>query len=289
MRCNDLVSCHHRVVRRELPTPPTRAGRGDDGFGPHHVAWRLHREHVMLLLGARALLMQAADPLALAGFIEHSNYERDPWGRLWRTSAAVGAAIYGTPEEAEATGRRVRAMHGRVKGRTARRLGLFPPGTAYSADDPELMLWVHATLVDSALVTYETWIGPLTAPEEEQYHEEMKVVAELFGLPSSSIPASIGDLRAYIRAMIDDGRMMVTPEARRIARATVLGPPLPPPLKQAWPVINLMTTGLLPKPIRKGYRLAWTPAHAAAYDLMTTATRRALLPFVPGPLRRAPV
>jgi uncharacterized protein (DUF2236 family) len=276
-------------MRRSLPEPPTSAGRGPGGFTPSHVAWRLHREHLMLLLGSRALLMQAADPLALAGFIEHSNYDRDPWGRLWRTSAAVGAAIYGAPGEAAAVGRRVRAMHRRVRGRTPRRMGLFPPGTPYAADDPELMLWVHATLVDSALVTYATWVGPLTSTEEEHYHEEMKAVAELFGLPRPSIPERIADLRVYIRAMIDDGRMVVTPEARRLARATVLGPPLPPLVRESWAVVNLLTAGSLPAPIRKGYRLTWTPAHAALYELMTNATRRVLLPVVPGPLRRAAV
>lgn len=276
-------------MKRRPPPPPTSAGRGEDGFTPAHVAWRLHREHLMLLLGGRALLMQAADPLALAGFLEHSNYERDPWGRLWRTSEAIGAAIYGTPDQAAVTGRRVRAMHRRVRGRTRRRLGLIPPGTAYSADDPELMLWVHATLVESAVVTYETWIGPLTAAERQRYHEEMLVVAELFGLPRAAIPARFSDVRAYIEAMIVGGRIAVTPEARRIAKATVLGPPLPPPLRQAWPIVNLLTVGSLPRAIRRGYRLTWTPAHAALYELATTTTRRALLPLVPGPVRRAAV
>ena len=83
--------------------------------------------------------------------------------------------------------------------------------------------------------------------------------------------------------------MTVTPEARSVARATVLGPPLPPLVKQAWPIVNFVTAGSLPKPIRTGYRIAWTPAHTALYEVMTTTTRRALLPFVPGLVRRQPL
>jgi uncharacterized protein (DUF2236 family) len=259
------------------------SGVGD--YTPDSVIWRVHREQVLMLGGGCSLLLQATHPLALAGFLEHSNYSEDPWGRLWRTSEAVGTAIYGTREDAERIGRLVRAMHHRVRGVTQKRIGPLPAGTPYEATDPDLLLWVHATLVESTLLTYRTYVRELTRDEQESYWQDMKPVGELFGIPPEAFPETYGDFEAYLRWMLDSDLICVTEEAREIARATVLGPPLPAFLRPAWPAVNFLTAALLPKPIREGYGFRWTLAHEAARTAFTAYVKRAVMPFLPEPAR----
>ena len=261
-------------------------GRGAGGrFGDGSVAWKVHRERVLLLSGGRALLMQAAHPLALSGFLGHSAYDEDEWGRLWRTASSMITAIFGRREDVERVGARVRAMHERVHGELDAPLGRFPAGTAYSARDADLLLWVHATFVESAIVVYEALVQGLTEREKDVYNDEMKAVAELFELPAAEVPETFGDLRDYIGDMIASGVVAVTEPAREVARSTVLGPPLPLVLRPGWPLVNLLTAGLLPEPIRAGYGLRWTPAHAALFETAMTAGRRVVLPLAPGALK----
>ena len=130
------------ITDREAPDP--------GWFGPDSEAWRLDRE-AMLLLGAgpRALLLQLAHPKVAAGVADHSDFQADPWRRLDGTLRSILRIIYGSTATARAEIRRLNALH-----RTIR-------GAGYDARDPDLSLWVHATLVDSTIVANEAWIGPL--------------------------------------------------------------------------------------------------------------------------------
>jgi uncharacterized protein (DUF2236 family) len=262
-------------------------GRGAGGsFGDGSVAWTVHRERVLLLSGGRSLLMQAAHPLALAGFLGHSAYDEEPWGRLWRTAHSMMMAIFGTREQAEAVGERVRAMHTRVNGELTEPLGSFPAGTRYSAEDPELLLWIHANFVHGAIVVYEALVRRMSDRDKDAYHEEMKAVAELFSLPAAAIPATWADLDDYVEDMVASDVVTVTQQAREVARGTVLGPPLPLGLRQGWPLVNFLIAGLLPEPIRRGYGLGWTPAHTALFTATMAAGKRLAIPLVPTPLKR---
>src|SRR5918996_2076259 len=161
-----------------------QGGSGMDGyFSPRGMAWRVTREGILLLGGGRALLMQAADPLAMAGFAQHSTYRDAPWRRLQRTVEAVWTVVYGTSEQAELTAARVRAVHSRVRGVLPHDAGPYPAGTPYAADDPDLLMWVHATLIDTALLMYQTYVGPLSDDDQESYYQETKEMALLFGVP----------------------------------------------------------------------------------------------------------
>ncbi|MEM9714223.1 MAG: oxygenase MpaB family protein, partial [Actinomycetota bacterium] len=137
------------AVRRLLAgtdEPPHRIDeRADDGwFGPGSATWHVHGDLSMLVGGVRALLLQTLHPGAMAGVADHSSYREDPLGRLHRTGAFVGATTFGSTAEAEQAVEVVRTVHRRVVGTT-------PEGVPYSADDPHLLLWVHATEVDSFL------------------------------------------------------------------------------------------------------------------------------------------
>lgn len=260
---------------------------GAGSFTPDSAIWRISREWVLMLGGGRALLLQAAHPLALAGIMEHSDYAAGPWARLERTMHAVWTAVYGTPEDAEAIGRRVRAIHGKVNGRLSKQMGPFPAGTPYDARDPELLMWVHATLVDTALLMYRTYVRPLSADEQESYYQDMKVLARLFGTPEAAIPDTYGDFVAWWRSMLDSDVICVTPEARELA-GTVLRPPLPAVARPAWEVLNFASAGFLPAKLRRGYGFTWTPAHRALLAASAQTVKRTLLPLLPDLARALP-
>jgi uncharacterized protein (DUF2236 family) len=259
----------------------------DGYFDPQGAAWRVSRELALLLGGGRALLLQVAHPLVAAGVAEHSGYRENPWQRLEGTMNAVWAIVFGTRVDADRTARRVRAMHSKVEGRTREQMGPFPAGTPYSALDPDLLLWVHATLVDTALLVHDRWVAPLSGPERAAYYEEMKTAAVLFGTPPETIPPTLREFRTYMEAMLASPAIGVTDTARDIARA-VMSPPLPLAVRPAMQAVNLLTAGMLPPRLRREYGLAWDPARAAVVTLSREWTRRVAMPLLPTRLRTVP-
>lgn len=247
-------------------------------FGPGSVSWRVDRELLVLAGGSCALLMQAAHPSVAAGVVEHSTYATDPFGRLFRTLESSFSVVFGSRSEAERTIQRVNAIHAAVRGTRA-------DGELYSALDPEALLWVHATLVDTALRVHRRFVAPLSAADEQRYHEESARVAVALGVPSGSIPPTIEGLRSWMDARIAGGEINVTPAARQIAR-TVLYPTRMLP-RIAWDAAHLISLATLPASIRRGYGIGWSAARERGVERIAAATR-AVLPLVPGPLRFAP-
>lgn len=247
-------------------------------FGPGSVSWRIDRELLVLAGGSCALLMQAAHPSVAAGVAEHSTYATDPFGRLLRTLTSSFDVVFGTRREAEATIRRVNAIHGAVRGKR-------PDGAAYSALEPEALLWVHATLVDTALRVYDRFVAPISEADAQRYHRESAAVAVRLGVPEALVPATISELRAWMAALIDDRVVRVTPQARDIAR-TVLYPLRFPP-RLAWDAAHLVSMATLPPALRRQYGIGWSPARERGVRRLAAASRR-LLPFVPSVLRHAP-
>jgi uncharacterized protein (DUF2236 family) len=221
----------------------------DEGlFGPSSVAWRLHADATMLIAALRSLLVQALEPRAMAGVDQHSDYQRDPWARLDRTVRFILATTYGdTPTAAAAVGV-VRTIHERVH-------GIDPvTGRSYSASDPDLLLWVHAVEVHSIVTSYRRYGGRLSDGDADRYVVEMARVAELLGLPTSMAPASMAELRAYLRSMA--GQLQVTPAANEALR-TIMVPPMPLPLRPLWIVPITATVAVLPRVARRAYGLPW--------------------------------
>jgi uncharacterized protein (DUF2236 family) len=263
--------------------------RSHDGyFTEDDAIWRIGRELALLLGGGRALLLQVAHPLVAAGVANHSGYRQDPWKRLEGTMNAVWTVVFGTRSEADRAAAKVRAMHARVQGTLGERMGSFPAGTPYSALDPELLLWVHATLVDTALLVHSKWVRPLSEKDEIAYYEDMKTCALLFGTPAVVIPPTLTDFRAYMRERLTSDEITVTATAREIAR-TVLSPPLPLPLRPAMLAVNLVTASLMPARLRREYGLGWDPARAALVTASRESVRRIVMPLTPGRLRTVPI
>jgi uncharacterized protein (DUF2236 family) len=264
------------------------SGSPDAGyFTPDDVAWRVGRELALMLGGGRALLLQVAHPLVAAGVAEHSGFREDPWKRLDGTMKAVWAVVFGSRAQADRAAARVRAIHTKVNGTLGAPMGPFAAGTRYSALDPELLLWVHATLVDSALLVHSQWVGGLSEPDERAYYEEMKICARLFGTPPEVIPPTLGEFRDYMDERLASDEICVTDTAREIARM-VLHPPVPLPLRPAMEVVNVITTSLMPPRLRREYGLAWDPVRAALLRGSREWVRRIAMPLLPGRLRRVP-
>jgi uncharacterized protein (DUF2236 family) len=175
---------------------------------------------------------------------------------------------FGTREEAERTGRAVRAMHARVKGVTDEDYGPIPAGTTYAASDPALGLWVLASLADSALVYHERIFGSLDPDDRERYWSEYRRVGELLGLPDDSMPRTHGDLRDYVDGRLTDGSLFVNDERREAAKGLVLSPPPFKPLARIavtplHETIKLISVGMLPAEIRTLLGFSWDPAREA--------------------------
>lgn len=248
-------------------------------FGPGSVSWRIDREVMVLAGGSCALLMQVAHPVVAAGVAEHSTYATDPVGRLRRTLTTSYDVVFGTQSTADAALRRVNAIHDAVSGR------LPGSGEPYSARDPEALLWVHATLVDTALRVYSRFVAPLNALDEQAYHVESLRVAELLGVPRRELPPTIIELRHWMARMIETSRVRVTPAALDVAR-TVLYPTRFPP-RLAWDAAHLVSLSVLPPVLRRQYGIRWSARRERGVEQLARASRR-VMPWVPSPLRHVP-
>ena len=191
-------------------------------FSPDTVFWRVSREPALLLAGMRALLLQIAHPKIAQGVADHSRYREDPLGRGIRTFTAVYSLVFGNREEAIAAALRVRAVHDRVHGRV---IDPLPSGmdASYDANDPELLLWVAATLLDSAVVAYELFVEPLSAADQECLYQQARRFGQLFGIPQQRYPDSWADFQAWWQQMLASDTLTVTDTARGIYRGLLTG------------------------------------------------------------------
>lgn len=256
--------------------PPGRPG--DRGlYGPGSAAWRVNGEAMLMLGGPRALLMQIAHPAVAAAVAQFSGFPHDAFGRLWRTLETMLAVSFGDEEQARQAAERVTAVHRGVRGRTV-------AGAPFDALDPDLLLWVHATVVDSALVVHDRFLSRLPEPVRDAYVLEMNRQAVLFGVPEEHLPRSAAEFEAYVARTIET--LEVTDDARRLS-PPILRPPVPPALRPVARFQELVTAGLLPKRLRGGYRIRWTSGRERA---LTASERwiRAVVPRLPEVARRWP-
>jgi uncharacterized protein (DUF2236 family) len=248
--------------------------------------WQVTRETALLLGGGRALLLQVAHPLVAAGVAAHSDFRRRPLDRLWRTLDLMLTLVFADAGAAVCAVRAIEDVHSRVRGALPSARGPFPRGTLYDASDPALLLWVYATLLDTALVVYQRFVGPLTREARSRYYEESKAALRLFGIPDATIPPTLVAFEAYVDEMVHGDVLAVGPESRAIADS-ILHPPLWPGLREVVRGLHLVTVGLLPPPLRQRYDLAWGAVGERVLEAFATVTR-ATLPIVPDLVRVMP-
>jgi uncharacterized protein (DUF2236 family) len=244
-----------RAECRSLPLDPA------EGLFPAGC-WlrRVNGQPIQILGGGRALLLEVAHPIVAAGVAEHSDFRRDPFGRLRRTLTAMSAITFRDRAAALAAARGIGRAHAAVEGSLPRDVGRYRAGTRYSALDPEAMRWVWATLVDTAVVMYALFAGELSEAAADEYYADHCAIARLLGIPAAQLPSSWRAFRRYFEEMLSSDVLAVDDTAREIAES-VLSAPTGGDAK----IARILTTALLPPVLREAYGLRWGPEHEARF------------------------
>lgn len=235
--------------------------------GPGSVTWKVNREVIVLLGWARAILLQLAHPTIAAGVDTHSGFRGSLRAGIARLRSTVGAMIaltFGDTRNMTLAAARIHAIHDRVHGTNHR--------GPYSAHDHAAQRWVHITLVDSILQTYERLVGPLSRCERDIYVEEAAIMEPLMGMPAGVLPRTCEELRFAMREVIDGGLLEVSDCSRSLARSLLF----PPRWYVLWPVFRaaqVLTYGTLPEEVRAAYGFPWREADERARHRWTTLVR----------------
>jgi len=222
-------------------------------YTPDDTLWQVNREVLLILTGARAVLLEVAHPLIAAGVAQHSDYRRRPLKRLFRTVRAMQLLSFGTLEEAKKAAKGVHMAHRPVQGVLENGVGPLPEGTPYDARDPELGLWVFATVIDSILVGYDLLIRPLSDAEKAAYYEDSKRMGHLLGVPPKTMPSTYADFRAYMDRMIRSDVLTVGDLGRDVANG-LFAHPLVGPLARVGAFYGI---GTLPDHLREAFGFRW--------------------------------
>ena len=220
--------------------------------------------------------MQLAHPLIAAGVANHSSFRgglRSGVKRLASTVRAMLALSFGSEDEAIEAAAGINCIHDRISGELGEPAGAFSASSRYSAHDPELLRWVHATLLDSILLTYEQLVAPLTADQRDRYCAEAAIMEPLLDIPAGQLPRDLAALQAYVAQTVANGNLAVSDRSRGLARAILF----PPGWRLLWPIfrpVQLLTIGLLPRAIREGYGFAWTARDARSLARWISTLRR---------------
>jgi uncharacterized protein (DUF2236 family) len=250
---------------------------------PNGMYWRVNRESFLLLGGGAALLLQLAHPLVAAGVADHSNFREEPVRRLYRTIRTMQQLVYEDQHTALAAARRVKRVHARVRGHLRWGTPHYPVGTPYRASDPKLLLWVHATLLATALTTYESFLPRLTSLERSAFYEESKVVGRVLGLAESDLPQDYPAFSDYFRSMVEGPELAISDAVRELAEH-VIHPPISWFPRIAGDALTVATAALLPERVRDIYGLPWGTRRQLAWRLLRRSLRETL-PFMPDVLR----
>jgi uncharacterized protein (DUF2236 family) len=234
-------------LRAEVRDP--RAGI----FGPGSRIWEINKHSISFLGAGRAALLQLAHPWVAWGIEQHSRTRDDPFGRFQRTFFHVFRMVYGDLDTALRAARAVHRIHERVTGAIGAGAGPFAAGSRYLANDPDALLWVHATLWDTSLLCFEKVVRPLAPGEREAYYQETRRFAWLFGIPDEVLPATASDFSDYVQGMLASDVLTVTEPAARMAR--FLLEPLLPGTGALLRRYAEITAWLLPERLAEGFGL----------------------------------
>ena len=257
------------------------AGPVEGIFGTGSLTWRIDREAVIFLGAGRALLLQLAHPWVAAAIAKHSRTFADPIGRFHRTFGTVFTMVFGSLDQSLAAARQLHRRHAGIPGHLGEAVGPFEKGSAYHANEVGALRWVHATLVDTALMAHDLVLPALSAEERERYWAESRQFAALFGLTPADLPPDWASFAAYNEAMAQSDILTVSPAAHEIVGQLFAGGRwwLRPP---RW--YQVLSVQMLPERLREGFDLSFDARDRAAADRALARIRR-IYPMLPGRLR----
>ena len=261
---------------------------GDDHYFPpgRSVARRVHGDRAVgLLYGQRALLIGALEPLTYTGTMLSTRSADRPFQRLARTAKIQETVFLGTKAEADEVLAGVHRLHERINGTLPEAAGKFPAGTAYSAFDPELMLWTLAVIADSGREMYETMVRPLSEAEREDLWQDYLKFGELFGMPRDVAPQTHREFKAWLEECLSAPDLQATPHGLEMAPLVAFRMPVPSAARGNIAIQNLIIKGTLPPRVREVFGIPWTRAHESTFRAIT-ATHRRTRRFFPRQMRR---
>ena len=253
---------------------------------PGTIAWRRASDARLLLAAGYALLLQVSHPTVGAGVSEHSQFRRDPWGRLLRTLDYTYTMVYGGPRAAAEMGASIRRRHRRIRGVT-------PDGRSYHALEPRAYAWVHATLAEAIVRAHDRFARPLSIAERGLLWSEWRALGRLLGIRERDLPADWEGFGTYVTDMVA-GTLERTPAVDDVL-AALTRPPAPdaPALRApVWAlaraplgrVLGLATIGLLPPALRGRLGVDWSTAQELRLRAFSAALRSAT-PLLPAGLQ----
>jgi uncharacterized protein (DUF2236 family) len=253
---------------------------------PGTITWRRAGDARVLIAAGYALLLQVAHPTVGAGVSEHSQFRRDPWGRLLRTLDYTFTIAFGGPRAAGEMGHRIRSFHTQIK-------GTRPDGQRYHALEPATYAWVHATLAEAIVRAHERFGLPFTDEQRERFWAEWRSTGRLLGIRDRDLPPDWPTFHDYVAEMVDrqlERTAAVTEVLDALARPAA--PSLPALCRPAWPLarmqlghfLGVTTIGLLQPALRPRFGLSWTRANELELRVLGSALRAAT-PLMPPSLR----
>jgi len=254
--------------------------------GPQTITWQRAGDVRVLIAAGYALLLQVSHPTVGAGVSEHSQFRRDPWGRLLRTLDYTCTMVYGGPQAAGEMGRRIRSFHRRIN-------GVRPDGQRYHALEPAAYAWVHATLAQAIVLAHERFVRPFTAAQREQFWSEWRALGPLLGIRERDLPRDWTAFSAYVEEMVER-QLQRTAAVDEVleALARPAAPALSEALRPLWValarpqlghLLRVSTVGLLPPVLRGRFGVPWTRAGELELSVLARALRAAT-PLLPASL-----
>src|SRR5436190_10031995 len=226
-------------------------------FGPRSMTWRVNREAAIFLGAGRALLLQLVHPWVAAAVEQQSDTFANPIGRFHRTFSTVFTMVFGTLDQSLDAARRLHRRHAVISGTLRSAVGPFPEGSSYCANEVSALRWVHATLWDTALMTYALVLGALARDQRERYYAESRLFAALFGIPGQRLAPDWTAFSAYIAAMTESNTLTVTDAARAVAHRLLAGADSWLPVPSGY---KALTAALLPPRLRDAFALPYGQA-----------------------------
>jgi uncharacterized protein (DUF2236 family) len=214
------------------------------------VSWRVFKNPISLFVGGVvAVILELADPAVRSGIWQRSTFRSDPLGRLRRTGLAAMVTVYGARSVAEPMIAGIVRMHSRVTGQ-------LPDGSAYSANDPDLLTWVHVTATYGFAAAYSRYVTPLNRAEIDAVYREGGPALHLYG--ASAAPRSQTDATALFDAR--RGRLEASPIVFKFLEIMAAAPAFPRSLSWLQRLLVRAAVDLVPDWVR--VRLGLTAAQS---------------------------
>jgi uncharacterized protein (DUF2236 family) len=232
--------------------PDPRAGV----FGPSSASWKINRESALFLGAGRAALLQLAHPWVSTALEQHSAVMENPIARFHSTFRIVFTMVFGSLAQATAAARHLYEVHTYIQGKMGEDIARWPRGSHYQANEIAALRWVFATLIESAVLAYETVLPPLPQGELAAFYGDSVRLGGLFGIPPDTLPADWESFLIYCREMEQSDELGVTDAARAMAHNLLRGTNawIKPP---HW--YRGLTTAWLPERFRNEFRLPFGP------------------------------